>query len=82
MIRNVSITIPNPREDISNEEGNHKKNAFFIYQKSGIKFDHCKWILYLPLKRIMIQSIAAIHCVKKVAMAAHETHIGGIGHNP
>ncbi|MEI8007945.1 MAG: hypothetical protein WCI00_00410 [bacterium] len=39
VMRNVNITIPNPREDISKDDGSHKKKAFLIYQKSGIKSD-------------------------------------------
>jgi hypothetical protein len=61
VIRNVNTTIPSPREDISNEEGNHKKKAFFMYQKSGLKFNRLRWILYLPLNNIVIQITAANH---------------------
>ncbi|MEI8252885.1 MAG: hypothetical protein WCG25_03965 [bacterium] len=61
VIKNINTTIPKPREDISREAGNHKKKAFLIYLKSGLKSDQFRCIPYFHLNNIIIQMTAAIH---------------------
>lgn len=77
--RNDIITSPSARDDISNEEGNPRKNALFTYSKSGRKSENQRWIGYFPDKRKYMPTAAAIPWVASVANAAHETPIAGTG---
>lgn len=77
-IKKVITSIQKLRADISIDEGNHTAKAFFIYEKSGLKSINFKWIWYLPFSKTISQIIVAKAWVKRVAIAAHDTHIGFI----
>lgn len=78
VIKIVKITNHKLRNDISIEEGNHKKKAVFIYEKSGLKLGIEIFIQYVHLNKKNKPIKVAIDWVNKVAKAAHETHIAGI----